>query len=149
MTRTRELVLVGVAIGLLAAALAPSTKASCGTHRCWHRVHVHHLERMVERKIAAITPYRCYGERSVKPCFIIRQESATSGLWRAWNPQPVSGYHARGLYQLLGHGEPWPVIIGSRLAGVHPWVSARYETLKRKLTHHRIARALPMSAWGF
>ena len=57
---------------------------------------------------------------------------------------------ACGIYQLLGaeKNAPWPVIVTARIAGVHPWVSAKYETLKRMLAHHRIARSLPMSAWG-
>lgn len=103
--------------------------ANCRTHACWYRVHVHHLERMVERKIRAVAPLRCYGQPSAVPCWIITRESR--GSWAAWNPQAIKGFHARGFYQLLGHGEPWPVLVRSH-----------YETLKRKLAHHRIARGL-------
>lgn len=131
------------AASIMFALSVSSAQASCHTHHCWQRVHVHHLERLVEKRIAAITPYRCAGHRSVKPCWVIAQESATSGFWRAWNDQSCgSGYHARGLYQLCGHGEPWPVIVtwGRKL-----W--RRYETLKRELAHHRIARGLSLSNW--
>lgn len=135
----RRITIALAAVLFAAALLLPATAgASCRTHSCWQRVHVHHLERMVEARIDRITPFTCYGFRSVKPCWVITQESATSGFWRAYNP---SG--AEGIYQLLGHGQPWPVIVtwGPRL-----W--RKYETLKRMLAHHRIARSLPDSAWG-
>lgn len=101
----------------------------CHTRKCDRRVHAARLVQMVERKIALVTSFRCYGQPSAVPCWIITRESR--GSWTAWNPQAVHGYHARGFYQLLGHGEPWPVLGGSR-----------YETLKRKLAHHRIAHEL-------
>lgn len=134
-------------VGALLVALTlttPTASASCQSHRCWQKVHVHRLEHAVEKRIARIAPYRCYGYRSVKPCWVIGQESATSGFWRAWNPQTCgSGFHARGLYQLCGHGEPWPVIVtwGRRL-----W--RHYRTLKNELAHHRIAERLALAAWG-
>lgn len=138
-TATRDLIAVAILTGLLLAIIVTTAKANCHTHSCAQRVHHKRVIHSVEKKIARITPYRCWGQRSVKPCFVIAQESLTSGFWTAWNAQSCgSGYHARGLYQLCGHGEPWPVLVPSK-----------YETLKRKLAHHRIARALPLSAWGF
>lgn len=140
----RRFTLLAVLFAALALSAPGAASASCHTHHCWQRVHVNKLERMVKKRIARITPYRCFGERSVKPCAVIAQESSNSGLWRAWNPLSCgSGYHARGLYQLCGHGEPWPVIVtwGKRL-----W--RRYRTLKNELAHHRIAARLGMGHWG-
>lgn len=114
---------------VLLVALAHGQTVGCRTHRCWHKIHVARLDRMVERRIERVAPLRCYGQPSAVPCWIIMRESR--GSWTAWNPQPVHGFHARGFYQLLGHGEPWPVIVRSH-----------YETLKRKLAHHRIAAHL-------
>lgn len=57
-------------------------------------------------------------------CACIGQESGFS--WRAHNPSSP----ARGAYQLLGHGEPWPA-----------------NTRRKQLRHYRIAAALPRGAW--
>lgn len=133
-----------VILAVVVTFLLPTTAdANCRTHRCWNRVHVHNLERMVEKRIVRIAPIICYGQRSVKPCWVIRQESLTSGFWRAYNPQPCrGGAHAVGLYQLCGWGAPFPVIVtwGPRL-----W--RKYKTLKNELTHHRIASGLSLSNW--
>jgi hypothetical protein len=101
---------------------------SCRSHACWQRVHVHRVVHSVEKKIARVAPYRCYGDRFAIPCYYIGRESATSGLWRARNSNGCIG-----AYQFCGWRVPWPVIVASR-----------YETLKRKLAHDRMARIL----WG-
>lgn len=119
---------IALAVALVLLFVA-SARAGCATRKCWHRVHAHRLDRMVERRIERVAPLRCYGQPSAVPCWIITRESR--GSWTAWNPQAINGFHARGFYQLLGHGEPWPVLVASR-----------YETLKRKLAHHRIAHEL-------
>lgn len=118
-------------VAFLGSLFAIDAFGNCQTHKCWQRVHVKHLERMVERRIERVAPLRCYGQPSAVPCWIITRESR--GDWSAWNAQScgTSGYHARGFYQLCGHGEPWPVLL-----------SSRYETLKRKLAHRRIAAHL-------
>lgn len=136
----RACLAAALALSILFLALAViEAEARCQSPDCWQRVRTARLERMVEKRIARITPYRCWGHRSVKPCFYIAQESATSGFWYAWNPTSCGfGFHARGIYQLCGHGEPWPVM-----------VKRRYERLKRQLAHHRIARRLGPSHWGF
>lgn len=100
--------------------------------RRWTRAWRHGLRfRLAEARLA---PYVCHWSatsgRSVIPCYIVECES--HGLWTAYNP---SG--AEGRYQLLGHGQPWPVITGD--------VNL---TRRRILEHHRIARSLPLSsAW--
>lgn len=134
-------------LALFVVLLFPSTAdARCHTHKCWHRVHVNHLEKMVERKIDRITPYRCWTVtgifRSAKPCWIITQESAMvrTGPWTALNfgSRGVPCWtRACGPYQFLGHPVPWPVLVKSK-----------YETLKRKLAHHRYSRKLGNSHWG-
>lgn len=55
----------------------------------------------------------------VIPAWCVRAESG--GRWDAHNPTSP----ARGPYQLLSHGEPWPV-----------------RTRAQAMEHHRIARAL-------
>jgi len=66
----------------------------------------------------ALTPYTGGGARWAIPYPIVYCESGTSGLWKAANP---SG--AQGPYQLLGHGQPWPV-----------------DSMADKMEHHEIAR---------
>lgn len=121
-------------------------EARCHTHKCWHKVHIARAEHSVEKKIVRITPYHCWTVvgviRSAVSCWIITQESAMVrvGPWRALNTGS-NGIpcitRACGPYQFLGWRVPWPVIVPSK-----------YETLKRKLAHHRQARRLPASAWG-
>lgn len=129
-----------VILAVVVMFLLPTTAdANCRTHKCWHTVHVHRLERMVERKIDAITPYKCGPERSVVPCYIINHESSMCGYWLALNGCHQSSNRipcatrACGMYQFLGWKVPWPVIVRSV-----------YQTLKNKLAHHRMARRL----WG-
>lgn len=135
-----------IAIVMSTALFAAPAEASCHTHKCWHRVHLARAEHSVEKKIVRITPYHCWTVtgviRSAVSCWIITQESATvrAGPWRALNTgsNGVPCYtRACGPYQFLGWSVPWPVIVRSQ-----------YETLKRKLAHHRMARKLPLSAWG-
>lgn len=160
----QRIITVCVVVAALATPMTASAQTSarpvhhghCRTHACWHRVHVHRLELMVGKRIAAITPYRCGPVRSVVPCYIINRESSMCGYWYALNGpcpggRPVADSRtpcdrrACGIYQLLGSEKhaPWPVVVtwGRRL-----W--RRYETLKRELAHHRIARGLAMSAWN-
>lgn len=121
---------------LFLAALPAPAGAACHSHHCWHAVHVHRVERYVQRKIDAITPFHCFGDRFAVPCRIIGRESATTGLWTALNRESRGvpcATRACGAYQFLGWRVPWPVIVASKL-----------ETLKRKLAHHRMARRL----WG-
>lgn len=108
----------------------------CRTHSCDKRVgtriRVARASNYVERKIDRITPYRCYGQQSVVPCYIITRESR--GNWKAlntWTYGVPCWRRACGLYQFLGKNVPWPVVVPSR-----------YQTLKRKLAHHRVARVL-------
>lgn len=138
-----KLIRAVIVLAFLLVAFTGQADASCHTHRCWERVRVNHLEQMVEKKIKRVAPIICYGQRSVKPCWVIRQESLTSGFWRAYNPHPCGhGQHAVGLYQLCGWGAPFPVIVswGPRL-----W--RKYKTLKNELVHHRIAARLSLSNW--
>lgn len=131
---------------LLVFLLFPATAgANCRTHKCWHRVHIHRAEHSVEKKIARLTPYRCQTVvgifRSAKPCWVITQESAMvrMGPWRAlntWTGGVPCAQRACGPYQFLGWNVPWPVIVKSR-----------YETLKRKLAHHRQAARMSLSNW--
>lgn len=72
------------------------------------------------RELRKIAPYPGNGEWWSVPWPIVRCESLSSGLWSAYNS---SG--AEGPYQLLGHGQPWPVT---------NWHD--------KMEHHRIAAAL-------
>lgn len=94
------------------------------------------VEHSVVKKIDRITPYRCFGGRWAIPCRFIGIESR--GSWTVLNLRS-SGvpcwYRACGPYQFLGKEKhvPWPVIVRSH-----------YQTLKNKLTHHRVARLL----WG-
>ena len=114
---------------MFAAALPASAEARCSTHKCWHRIHINRVEHYVEKKIDAITPYGpCFGGRWAVPCGIIDTES--NGSWTVVNSQ---GSGALGPYQFLGWPVPWPVIVANKL-----------QTLKNKLAHHRMARAL----WG-
>lgn len=140
--------ILAAAIIVIAALTTPTVaSASCHTHRCWQKVRVNRLEGMVAKRIAAITPYRCGPERSVVPCDIVNHESAMCGYWLALNgcgqasSRVPCAERACGLYQLLGREKhaPWPVIV---TWGKRPWRG--YETLKRELRHHRIARRL----WG-
>lgn len=108
-----------------------SAKKAARARRLQRRLRRGFRFRLAEARLA---PYVCHWSqtsgRSAIPCYIVECES--HGLWWAHNP---SG--ARGRYQLLGHGEPWPVLTGSVA-----------ETRRRILTHHRIARSLPLStAW--
>lgn len=148
MTRI-EKIFVSVILTLfvfLALIFAATSDASCQTHKCWHRVHIVRAEKSVEKKIVRITPYKCWTMvgviRSARSCWIITQESAMVriGPWRALNfgSNGVPCWaRACGPYQFLGHDVPWPVLVRSK-----------YETLKRKLAHHRMALRLPVSAWG-
>lgn len=145
-------VVVAVAVFLFAmtAIFVIEAEARCQSDRCWDRVAVMRDTNSVEKKIDRITPYVCYGHESVKPCFYIAQESVTSGFWLAWNPTSCGGgHHARGLYQLCGWGEPWPVILRTASKRRLDRLKVKYETVKRKLTHHRIANRLGPSHWGF
>lgn len=133
-----------VVLLIMMILLFPSTaEASCHTHKCWKRVHVNRVERMIQHRIDVITPYKCGPVQSVKPCWVINQESSMCGYWRALNG--CHGYDGRipcrtqacGLYQFLGWNVPWPVIIpGNKL-----------ETLSRKLKHHRQAARMSLSNW--
>ena len=144
--QTRKVMKNPILVILVVLFLFPtSAHASCHTHKCWHRVHLARAEHSVEKKISRITPYRCWTItgvfRSAVSCWIIEQESATvrSGPWNAlntWVSGTPCGSRACGPYQFVGKAVPWPVIVESR-----------YETLKRKLAHHRMARTLPASAW--
>jgi hypothetical protein len=84
------------------------------------------------RELRQIAPYPGHGEWWSVPYAIVYCESGTSGLWSARNP---SG--AEGPYQLLDHGQPWPVTswhdkmqhhrIAAQLyaeSGTAPWVSS-------------------------
>lgn len=122
-----------------------SANASCSTHQCWHRVHMNRLEHMVQKRIDRITPYSCWTItgtfRSAKPCWVITQESATvkAGPWNAlntWTGGTPCLSRACGPYQFVGWRVPWPVIVKSK-----------YETLKRKLAHHRQAASMSLSNW--
>lgn len=113
-------------------ALPNAASAGCQTHRCWQQVHKKRVLKMVQKRINAITPYRCYGDRSVIPCNIIGRES--KGDWtvlNTWTRGVACHTRACGYYQFLDKPVPWPVIVKSR-----------YETLKRMLAHHRMARYL-------
>lgn len=136
----------GIFLVLLMILLIPtSAEASCHTHKCWHRVHIHRAEKSVEKKIDKLTPYSCWTVtgtfRSAKPCWVITQESAMvkAGPWNALNTW-VQGIpclrRACGPYQFLGWNVPWPVIVKSH-----------YETLKRMLAHHRQASRMSLSNW--
>lgn len=133
-----------VVLACVAAALPTMIPAeavgSCRTHTCWHRVHMNRAEHSVEKKIARITPYRCGtvrgSIRSAVPCSIITHESAMVrvGAWQALNTGSSGtpcATRACGPYQFLGWPVPWPVIVKSH-----------YDTLKRMLAHHRMARQL-------
>lgn len=136
---------VGLILILLALFYAIRADASCRTHKCWHRVHIGRIEHSVEKKIDKLTPYSCWtvtGQfRSAKPCSVITQESAMVrvGPWRAlntWTHGIPCLQRACGPYQFLGWRVPWPVIVRSK-----------YETLKRKLAHHRQATRMSLSNW--
>jgi hypothetical protein len=126
-----------VVLLILMALVFPATAdAKCHTSKCWAIVHTKHT-------IDRITPYQCGPVQSVKPCWVIQQESATCHYWRALNG--CHGYDGRipcrtqacGLYQFLGWNVPWPVIVpGNKL-----------ETLRRKLAHHRQAARMSLSNW--
>jgi len=132
--------IIMLAVLLSSMMIAVPAEASCHTHKCWHKVHIHRVERMIQHRIDVITPYQCGPVQSVKPCWVIYQESATSGYWRALN-RGSSGVpclqRACGLYQFLGWRVPWPVIIPGNLL----------ETLIRKLAHHRQASHMSLSNW--
>lgn len=151
----KRLTVVAVAVVLSLLAVPSGAEAKCRTHECWNRVHLNRVENSVEKKIARITPYRCSGYRVAVPCWVIYQESSMDGFWLALNGghrNPDSrvpcSTRACGIYQFLGWDVPWPVIIVARASGAIERWRARYETLKRMLAHHRMARTLPMSAWG-
>ena len=121
---------------VIATAYIPSTaEARCHTHGCWHRVHIHRVERYIERKIDAITPFGpCFGGKWAVPCGVIDSES--DGSWtvlNTWTSGVPCSRRACGPYQMLDKPVPWPVIVKSK-----------YQTLKNKLMHHRKARQL----WG-
>lgn len=129
--------LIAVTATLYAVAFPAPSSAACQSHRCWQRVHTHRVERLVQKRIDAITPFRCFGGRWAVPCNIIGTES--KGSWSALNigsSGTPCWYRACGPYQFLGKEKrvPWPVIVPGHLL----------ETLKRKLAHHREARML----WG-
>lgn len=137
----RRLIIIFLVLFLFPA----SAGASCHTHTCWHRVHIARAEHSVEKKIARITPYRCWTVtgifRSAKPCWVITQESAMVrvGPWRAlntWTSGAPCWRRACGPYQFLGWNVPWPVLVRSH-----------YETLKRMLAHHRQAKGMSLSNW--
>lgn len=119
---------VVVAVVVFFQTATAGAEAKCQTHGCWNRVHMNRVEHSVQKKIDRIAPYRCFGGRWVTPCSIIQTES--KGSWTAVN---MEGSGAIGPYQFLGWPVPWPVIVRSR-----------YQTLKNKLAHHRMARTL----WG-
>lgn len=136
---------VGFILILLALFYAVKADASCHTHKCWHRVHIARASHSVEKKIDKLTPYSCWTVtgrfRSAKPCWVITQESAMvkAGPWQALNfgSNGVPCWtRACGPYQFLGWDVPWPVIVRSH-----------YETLKRKLAHHRQAARMSLSNW--
>jgi hypothetical protein len=138
--------LSAVVLALVALATPTTAAANCQTHHCWQHVHVHRVERVIERRIDKIALYRCGPAKSVVPCSIIDRESATDGYWLALNgghnnpdSRPPCSQRACGLYQFLGWRVPWPVIVtwGPRL-----W--RHYRSLKNELTHDRLARRL----WG-
>lgn len=142
----KSLIVVLAAVFIfLALFMAATSQASCRTHACWHRVHIARAEHSVEKKIDKLTPYSCWTVtgrfRSAKPCWVITQESAMVkvGPWNALNTW-VSGTpclrRACGPYQFVGWNVPWPVIVRSH-----------YETLKRKLAHHRQASRMSLSNW--
>lgn len=136
----RLIIIIAVLSTMLFAAPAD---AQCHTHKCWHKVHINRVENFIQKKIDRITPYKCGPVQSVKPCWVIAQESSMCHYWRALNG--CHGYDGRipcktqacGLYQFLGWNVPWPVIIpGNKL-----------ETLRRKLAHHRQAARMSLSNW--
>jgi hypothetical protein len=118
-----------------------AAQADCHTHKCLQRVRIH----SVAKKIKQIARYKCWTVtgtiRSARPCWIIEQESATSrvGPWNAlntWTRGVACLRRACGPYQFLGWNVPWPVM-----------VKDKYERLKRKLAHHRMALRIPLSSW--
>lgn len=129
-----------VVLILLLMAFPASADANCQTHKCWHKVHVHRVEHLIQHRIDVITPYRCGPVQSVKPCWVINQESSMAGYWRAlntWTTGTPCIQRACGLYQFRGWRVPWPVIIpGNKL-----------ETLRRMLMHHRQAARMSLSNW--
>jgi hypothetical protein len=156
----RRLLLVALCAPSFLTAASPA-EARCRTDACWKRVAVKRDINAVERKIARVAPLRCFGERSAKPCWVIAQESRMCSFWLALNGpcpggRPVADsrtpcdYRACGIYQLLGpeKNAPWPVIIEARSSRRLDRLKASYETLKRKLAHHRIAARLGLSHWG-
>lgn len=134
-----------VLILFILAILASDSEASCHTHKCWHKVHIHHVEGFVQKKINKLTPYRCWTVtgtfRSAKPCWVITQESAMvrTGPWTAlntWTSGAPCWRRACGPYQFLGWNVPWPVLVQNKL-----------ERLKRMLAHHRQASRMSLSNW--
>lgn len=139
--RVLKAILLVVAIVLMFSSVA---EARCRTDECWKRVHHKRVINFYEKKIDKITPYQCGPVQSVKPCWVIYQESSMCGYWRAlngcnsrWDGRIPCLRRACGLYQFLGWNVPWPVIVKSKL-----------ETLRRKLAHHRQAARLGLSHWG-
>lgn len=138
------IIAVWVWIAICFAIFVSDSHASCHTHKCWHRVHMKRVERLVQKKIDRITPYSCSTRsgtfRSAKPCWVIQQESAmVRSPWTAlntWTSGVPCWRRACGPYQFLGWNVPWPVIVKSK-----------YQTLKRKLAHHRQAWRMPLSNW--
>lgn len=143
-TMFRHIVIIVVLLSMFFVVVSEA-EGRCRTDACWERVHKKRVINSVEKKIARITPYRCWTVtgifRSAKPCWVITQESAMvrAGPWRAlntWVSGTPCGPRACGPYQFVGKDVPWPVIVKSR-----------YETLKRKLAHHRQAVRLSLSHW--
>jgi len=75
------------------------------------------------RELRLVAPFPGGGTYWAIPYWCVLKESG--GSWSADNPSS----DARGAYQLLGHGEPWPV---------NNWAD--------KMAHHRIAGALYASS---
>jgi hypothetical protein len=134
-------ILIILAIVFSTVAFSTQANADCHTHKCLQRVRI----KSVEKKIRQITPYRCPTMtgifRSARPCWIIEQESAMVrvGPWNAlntWTRGVACLRRACGPYQFLGWNVPWPVM-----------VKDKYERLKRKLAHHRMALRIPLSSW--
>lgn len=76
-------------------------------------------------RVLAIAHYRRltpYGRWAIPGWCVIAE---SGGSWGAHNPTSA----ARGAYQLLGHGEPWPV-----------------NSMADKMVHHRIARDLYLAS---
>lgn len=96
-----------------------SAKARALVERYHQRYKRQRAARALAARRAARLPFVGGGRRWAIPWPIVRCESG--GSWSAHNPTSP----ARGPYQLLGHGEPWPA-----------------STPRARRAHHRIAAAL-------